>query len=193
VVGGSFTRSSEVDSSAGRLIADSQLAATRPAEQGGAQIAFMNQGGIRSDLECKGTPPCTVTFGQAFTMQPFGNSLVVMSLTGVQLKALLESQQKPNDVSVLQPSEGFTYTWQSDAPVGDRVRDMQLGGVPVAADRSYRVTVNSFMAEGGDGFVTLKRGTDRRGGPQDIDALVDYLKPPAERAPIAKPRMTRQP
>ncbi|MEP7296009.1 MAG: bifunctional metallophosphatase/5'-nucleotidase [Burkholderiales bacterium] len=192
-IAGTFTRSGEVDSSAGRLIADSQLAATQPAEQGGAQIAFMNQGGIRSDLECKGTPPCTVTFGQAFTMQPFGNSLVVMSLTGAQLKALLESQQKANDVSVLQPSEGFTYTWQADAPVGDRVRDMQLGGVPVAADRSYRVTVNSFMAEGGDGFVTLKRGTDRRGGAQDIDALVDYLKPPAERAPSTKPRMTRQP
>jgi len=193
VIGGSFTRSGQSDSSAGRLIADSQLTATQSGEQGGAQIAFMNQGGIRSDLECKGAPPCTVTFGQAFTMQPFGNSLVVMSLSGAQIKALLESQQKPNDLSILQPSEGFSYTWQSDAAVGDRVRDMMLSGAPIAADRSYRVTVNSFMAEGGDGFVTLKQGTDRRGGAQDIDVLVDYLKPPAERAPTTRPRMTLQP
>ena len=87
---GSFGRGGPVDSPAGRLIADAQLAATRAPADGGAQIALMNPGGIRSDLECRGTPPCPVTFGQVFTMQPFGNSLVVMTLTGAQLKSLLE-------------------------------------------------------------------------------------------------------
>ena len=192
-IGGRFGRGGQGDSAAGRLIADAQLAATREPAQGGAQIAFMNPGGIRSDLECKGTPPCTVTFGQVFTMQPFGNSLVVMTLTGAQLKTLLESQQKPNDMTVLQPSEGFAYTWQSDAPAGDRVRAMTLGGETIVPERPYRVTVNSFMAEGGDGFVTLTQGTARTGGGQDLDALLAYLKAPTERSPVPAPRITRLP
>jgi 5'-nucleotidase len=194
-VGGSFARGREIDSPAGRLIADAQLAATSAPDTGGAQIAFMNAGGIRSDLDCAGTPPCTVTFGQVFTMQPFGNDLVVMTLTGAQIKALLEQQQKPAgvDMTVLQPSEGFSYTWQADAPAGDRARELKLRGESVVPERPYRVTVNSFMAEGGDGFTVLKAGTDRRSGVQDLDALLVYLKTPAERAPIAASRMTRKP
>jgi len=191
-VSGAFVRGGQVDSAAGRLIADAQLAATREPSNGGAQLALMNPGGIRSDLDCRGTPPCAVTFGQVFTMQPFGTSLVVLTLTGAQLKALLESQQKAGgDMTVLQPSEGFGYTWQSDAIVGDHVRDMRLNGEPIAADRSYRVTVNSFMAEGGDGFITLQKGEARTGGGQDLDALLAYLK--TERAPVAAPRVTRLP
>ncbi|HWI11043.1 MAG TPA: 5'-nucleotidase C-terminal domain-containing protein, partial [Burkholderiaceae bacterium] len=192
-IGGRFARGGPVDSAAGRLIADAQLAATREPAQGGAQIAFMNPGGIRSDLDCNGTPPCAVSFGQVFTMQPFGNSLVVMTLTGAQIKTLLESQQKPHDMTVLQPSEGFTYTWQADAPAGERVRDMRLGGETLVPERDYRVTVNSFMAEGGDGFVTLTRGTARSGGGQDLEALLAYLKGPAERSPVPAPRITRLP
>ncbi|MEP7101907.1 MAG: 5'-nucleotidase C-terminal domain-containing protein, partial [Burkholderiales bacterium] len=195
MIAGNFPRGGQVDSPAGRLIADSQLAATQAPANGGAQIAFMNAGGIRSDLECKGVPPCTATFGQAFTMQPFGNSLVVMTLSGVQIKAVLEAQQKPGaqELSVLQPSAGFTYTWQSDAPAGERVRDMALNGQPIAPETAYRVTVNSFLAEGGDGFTGLTRGTARSGGGQDVDALTAYLKSAPERAPIAEPRMRRLP
>ncbi len=180
-----------MDSAAGRLIADSQLAATRGE---GAQIAFMNPGGIRTNLECVGTPPCSVTFGQVFTMQPFGNSLVVMTLTGEQLKALLESQQRSatGEPLLLQPSEGFTYTWQSDAPRGERVREMQLLGEPIRPQSGYRVTVNSFLAEGGDGFAALSNGASRAGGGQDIDALISYLGA-AERAPVAEPRIKRLP
>ena len=192
-VTGPFMRGAkDVDSAAGRLIADAQLAATRAPEVGGAQIAFMNWGGIRSDLECKSAPPCTVTFGQVFTMQPFGNSLVTMTLTGVQLKNLLESQHKGSETTMLQPSEGLSYTWQADAIVGDHVRELKLDGEPIVADKPYRITVNSFMAEGGDGFVTLTKGTDRRGGGQDLDALLAYLKA-GERAPVAQPRIARLP
>ena len=191
---GNFPRGGQTDSPAGRLIADSQLAATQAADMGGAQIAFMNPGGIRSNLECKSAPPCTATFGQVFTMQPFGNSLVVMTLSGVQIRALLESQQKPGalEPTVLQPSVGFTYTWQSDAPAGERVREVRLNGATIVPQQAYRVTVNSFMAEGGDGFNVLARGTARSGGGQDVDALVAYLKA-GERAPIAAPRVTRLP
>ncbi len=194
-IGGSFGRGGPADSAAGRLIADSQLAATRSSETGAAQIAFMNPGGIRSNLECTGAPPCSVTFGQAFTMQPFGNSLVVMTLTGAQLKELLESQQRgaTGEPTLLQPSTGFSYTWQSDAPPGERVRDIALNGQLLAATGSYRIAVNSFLAEGGDGFVVLRQGTDRLGGGQDIDALLDYLKAPAVQAPSAQLRINRLP
>jgi 5'-nucleotidase len=189
-IAGAFTRGGMVDSSAGRLIADAQLDATRGQ---GAQMAFMNPFGIRSSIDCA-TPPCTVTFGQTFTMQPFGNSLVVMTLTGAQLKALLESQQRSDadERSMLQPSEGFTYTWQSDAPPDERVRDMRLLGEPVRAEAAYRVTVNSFLADGGDGFAILRDGTDRKGGGQDLDALLAYLGA-RERAPVPSPRITRLP
>ena len=189
-ISGPFARGGKVDSAAGRLIADSQLAATKGE---GAQVAFMNPGGIRANLECA-APPCTVTFGQAFTMQPFGNSLVVMTLTGAQLKAALESQQRSptGDPMWLQPSEGFSYTWQSDAPRGERVSEMRLRGEPVAPETKYRVTVNSFLAEGGDGFASISSGGSRAGGGQDIDALVSYLGA-AERSPVAEPRIKRLP
>ncbi len=189
-IAGPFTRTGKADSSAGRLIADAQLAATRA---DGAQFAFMNPGGIRANIECA-SPPCTVTFGHAFTMQPFGNSLVVMTLTGAQLKALLESQHRTTtgDPKFLQPSAEFAYTWQSDAPPGERVRDMRLNGEPVEPAKSYRVTVNSFLAEGGDTFDILAEGTDRKGGLQDLDALIAYLGA-EERAPVATPRITRLP
>jgi 5'-nucleotidase len=189
-IAGAFTRSGKADSGAGRLIADAQLAATR-AE--GAQVAFMNPGGIRSNIDCA-APPCTVTFGQAFTMQPFGNSLVVMTLTGEQLKTVLESQLRAatGEPRFLQPSEGFGYTWQDGAAPGERVRDMRLDDQPLDPAKTYRVTVNSFLAEGGDGFALLKDGTERKGGGQDLDALIAYLAA-RERAPVPSPRITRQP
>ena len=193
-IGGNFPRGAPADSAAGRLIADAQLAATHRPETGNAQIAFMNAGGIRSDLECKAEPPCMATFGQVFTMQPFGNSLVVMTLNGAQIKALLEAQQRgASDPAFLQPSTGFGYTWQGDAAAGERVREMQLNGQPIGLQQPYRLTVNSFLAEGGDGFTGLTRGTERSGGGQDLDALLEYLKADAPRAPVATPRITRLP
>lgn len=180
------------DFPAGRLIADAQLEAARSKAAGGAQIALMNSGGIRSALACEGTPPCLVTYGQAFTMQPFGNSLVVMTLTGRQLKALLEDQHKPKGSRphFLQPSQGFAYTWKRGAPYGERVRDLRLDGAAVEPEGRYRVVVNSFLAEGGDGFKRLRNGSDRIGGTLDIDALVDYLRSHSPYAPDPSARIT---
>jgi 5'-nucleotidase len=195
-IGGTFTRGpaldsrgDRVDSAAGRLIADAQLAATRGL---GAQVAFMNPAGIRTALACAGSPPCPVTYGDLFVMQPFGNSLVVMTLTGRELRALLEAQDLTDDRSVMQPSANFTYTWQTDAPQGERIRDALLDGKPLDPDAAYRVCVNSFMAEGGDGFVLLRNGTERKGGGQDLDALIAYLGA-ATRIPDPTPRITRLP
>lgn len=190
-IGGTFGAArGVVDNAAGRLIADAQLAATRGK---GAQIAFMNPGGIRASLECAAAP-CKVTFGDVFLVQPFGNSLITMTFTGAQLKAVLESQATagPPDRSILQPSQGFTYTWRSDAPAGNKVSEIRLNGEPIRPEARYRVTVNSFLAAGGDGFALFKEGADPAGGGQDLDALIAYLAA-AERTPVASPRITRLP
>jgi len=187
---------------AGDLIADAQLAATQPAALGGAQIAFMNAGGVRNPgfAPAGATYPYALTYGDAFTVQPFGNSLVTMTLTAVQLKALLEQQfsgcmgQTAN--RVLQSSNGLKYSWSASAPACSKVIDATFtstdvtrtppvatgptetivsGGVVLHPAKTYRVTVNNFMATGGDGFATLLGGTNVLGGAQDIDALVAYL------------------
>jgi 5'-nucleotidase len=161
--------SKELGTPAGRLVADAGLAATKDISDG-AQVAFTNAGGVRAPLTCPAAPPCTVTYGQAFSMQPFGNNLVVMTLTGKQLREVLEDQLPAGK------SEGrFSYTWKRSAPHGQRVSELRLDGAPVRADGHYRVTVNSFLAEGGDGFKTFREGTKMTGGPLDVDALVNFL------------------
>lgn len=189
-IGGEFTRKAPADSPAGRLIADAQLAATRSPDRGGAQIAFTNPGGIRTDLACRGTPPCPVSFGEAFAMQPFGNSLVVMTLSGAGILALLESQHPEgrDNAILLAPSSGFTYRWNPAAPFGARASGLMLDGRPVEPGRDYRVVVNSFLADGGDGFTLLRKGRDRLGGAQDLDALLDWLK--TSPSPDPAPRIT---
>lgn len=189
-IGGSFDRHGQTDSSAGRLLADAQLAATRAPAKGGAQIAFMNPGGVRADLPCKGTPPCTVTYGDAFSMQPFGNTLVVMTLSGRELKEMLESQQRPGRVSasILSPSAGLAYRWRSSAPAGHRVEDLRLDGKPIDPAADYRITVNNFMADGGDSYEHLRTGRDRRAGGDDLDALFGILGSVPQ--PVTTPRVT---
>mgnify|MGYP000626794859 CR=1 FL=1 len=165
------------DSPAGRLVAQAQWEATRSPATGGAHFALMNPGGVRTDLACRGTPPCEVTYGDLFTMQPFGNSLVVMSLTGAEVRELLEQQQRGGaDAPLMSPSEGLTYRWVRRSPVGQRAQDIRIQGQPLNEAATYRVTVNSFMAEGGDGYTVLKRGRERLGGAQDLDAMVAQLR-----------------
>jgi len=176
-IGGHFERTGRTDSSAGRLVADAQWRATRAPQHGGAELALMNPGGVRTDLRCPGTPPCTVTYGEAFAMQPFGNSLVVMTLTGAELRQLLEDQQRPGRGSplFLNPSSSMTYRWNASAPHGQRVQDLRVAGQPVDPAREVRITVNSFLAEGGDGVSMLRQGRQRIGGMLDLDALVAHL------------------
>lgn len=170
----------------GNVIADAQRAATRAPALGGADVAFMNPGGIRADIDAG-----EVTYGEAFTVQPFGNSLVTMTLSGAQIHALLEQQFVSQ--KILQVSEGFSYTWQDSAPAGEKVdpSTILLDGVAVDPAASYRVTVNSFLATGGDGFTVLAEGTDRLGGAVDVDALEAYLQANNPLAPPALSRITR--
>ena len=160
----------------GDAIADAQLAATRAEIASGAEIAFTNPGGVRTELPYKNDG--AVTYADVFAVQPFGNSLVTMELTGRQIERLLEQQwvdqPKPR---ILHVSKGFTYGWDGSKPPGERVdpASLRLDGKPIRPDGAYRVTVNSFLADGGDGFSVLKEGGDRVTGPYDVNALADHL------------------
>lgn len=203
---------------AGALIADAQLAATQPATLGGAVMAFMNPGGVRADGFVDPVAPIVypydVTYGDGFRVQPFGNSLVTMTLSAQQIKDLLEQQfigcRGQIAQRVLQTSNGLQYSWRFTQPapsVGnpncDFIWDVTftptdlstpaapvVTGTPVSIvvngvvqdpTRVFRVTVNNFLATGGDNFSVLTGGASPLGGAQDIDALVAYFA--AFRAP----------
>lgn len=186
------------DSPLGRLIADIQLAATASQDKGAAQIAFMNSGGVRADLNFAPAGqemPGAVTFAEAHTVQPFGNSLVTLTLTGAQLDELLESQFQADRTRILHPSSGFTYAWSEKAPIGAKVdpKSIKLNGKVVDPAATYRVTVNSFIAAGGDGYTVLPLGTERIGGPLDLDAFITYFETQSPIAAPAKSRITKLP
>lgn len=174
----SRTNNAAGESALGDVIADAQLAATSGATTGNAVVTFMNPGGIRADLPFN--VGGQVTYGDAFTVQPFGNSLVTLTLTGAQIKTLLETQfagcngQGTFD-RILQVSAGFSYAYTAAAACNSRVTSMTLNGVAVNPAAAYRVTVNSFLADGGDAFGVLVQGTQRLGGAVDTDAFEAYL------------------
>jgi 5'-nucleotidase len=213
---------------AGDLIADAQLQATQPAALGGAVAAFMNAGGVRNPgfAVAGAVYPYNVTYGDAFTVQPFGNSLVTMTLTAQQIKNLLEQQfvgcLGQTAQRILQVSNGVKYSWSAAAAPCAKVTDVTLtptdvtavppvatgapitivaGGVVLNPAQTYRVTVNNYLATGGDGFSVLTGGQNPLGGSQDIDALVAYFagyKAPAvpynqSDAAFSVPRVTRLP
>ena len=182
---------------AGSLIADSQLAATQPAALGGAVLAFMNGGGVRAPgfnfaSSAAGEGDGNITYGEAFTVQPFGNSLTTITMSTQLIRDFLEEQfagcggQPAATTRFALPSAGFKYTWNGANACGARITNATLrtatgtealitSGVVQNPTKTYRVTVNNFMAEGGDGYATLTRGTNRIGGAQDIDALSAFL------------------
>jgi 5'-nucleotidase len=214
---------------AGDLIADAQLAATQPAGLGGAVMAFMNAGGVRSPgfVNAAASYPSNLTYGDAFTVQPFGNSLVTLTLTAQQLKDVLEQQfancnGQGTANRIMQISSGLKYSWSATGTCGTRIKDVTftptdvtvvphqvvgavdhivVNGVVQNPGQTYRLTVNNFMATGGDGFGVFVGGTNVQGGAQDIDALTAYLtgfKSPLPAydptaAALAKPRITRLP
>jgi 5'-nucleotidase len=210
---------------AGELVADAQLAATAPAEFGGAVLAFMNPGGVRSPgFTYAGSPAGegngNITYGEAFTVQPFGNSLVTVTISAQQLKDALEQQfagcRGQGSTRILVPSAGLKYSWRASAACDQRIRDLRLvnangavvdqivdgAGQLLQPAKTYRVTINNFLSTGGDGFTTFVSASHALGGAQDIDALTAYLarfKAPAQAAwdPNApatlRPRIVRLP
>ncbi|CAN5117265.1 hypothetical protein BH18ACT5_BH18ACT5_17060 [soil metagenome] len=189
------------EASVGDVIADAQLAATSSSSTGAAVVAFMNPGGIRTadGFIFAGSPAGEgdgfVTYGEAFAVQPFGNSLVTMTLTGAQIEALLEQQFRTAGNTILQVSAGFAYSWSASAPIGSKVdpASITINGSPIDLAASYRVTVNSFLADGGDGFSVLVGGTNRLGGEVDLDALATYFGANSPVAPGPQNRITLLP
>jgi 5'-nucleotidase len=162
------------ESPAGRFVADAQLAATRAA---GAQIALMNPGGLRAALAAGADG--SLRYEDLFNVQPFYNNLVTLTLSGTELQQLLEQQWLDQPFPrVLQVSQGFSYTWDAAAPPGRRVLpgSLRLDGRVLAPDEPLRVTVNSFLAAGGDNFRVLPAGRDRVTGVMDIDALEAWVR-----------------
>ncbi|ANS79120.1 5'-nucleotidase [Serinicoccus hydrothermalis] len=165
------------------LVADSILWGTDGEDEGGAQISFMNVGGVRASLLVdqisNGEAPGEVTYQEAYNVMPFGNLLVSIDMTGEQVKAVLEQQYVPDrgrPYLALGVSEGFTYTWDDSQPEGSKVSDMQLDGVPLEMDETYRVSTLNFLQQGGDSFTAFTEGTNLVGGPEDLANLVDYLR-----------------
>jgi 5'-nucleotidase len=190
-LGASLSRDANTagESPLGQVIADAQLAATRSA---GAQIALMNPGGIRAALGR--SEDGQVRYEDLFAVQPFYNNLVTLTLSGTQLLQLLEQQwqNQPNG-RMLQLSQGFSYTWDASRPVGQRVlpESLRLDGRPITAASTVRVTVNGFLASGGDSFVLLKQGRDASTGMMDVDALELYVKNNPGLKPGMQSRVTR--
>lgn len=176
----------------GNLVADAQLAATKGPANGNAQLAFMNPGGVRADL----VPAADggISFGQLFAAQPFANMLVVKSLTGRQLRALLEQQfaSGSNTVQapyILSPSHNVRFAYDLAKPEGQRIVLLTVDGQPVRDEAVYRVAMNSFLASGGDNFTVFREGTDSSGGMQDVDALEAYIAAAGTLAPPALGRV----
>jgi 5'-nucleotidase len=195
------------DSPLGNLIADAQKADATIDDNGAPVIALMNPGGIRADLveNAEGD----ITYGAAFSVQPFNNLVVSMDLTGAQIKAVLNQQWNGNNEGsvgrkILQVS-GLDYTWDlsladtvgADALVGDVMVDddgnPDTAMVALEDATTYRVVTNNFIADGGDNFTVLREGTDRLIGGLDIDSLREYLlaHDPVEATPTD--RISQQP
>ncbi|MDZ7593118.1 MAG: bifunctional metallophosphatase/5'-nucleotidase [Thiobacillus sp.] len=197
------TRTPAGESALGDVVADAQLAATQAADKGGSVVAFMNTGGIRADFTYAGSTAGegdgNVTYGETFTVQPFGNSLVVKTLTGQQLYDLLNQQwaigQFADGGRTLQVSQGFGYQHTfvpNSSPLGGSYvceGSVILHGQPIDKTASYRVTMNSFLADGGDNFSVFKLGTDQLGGEVDVDAMESHLATNAPVAPGARDRI----
>lgn len=186
------------ESALGAIIADAQLDATRA---NGAVAAFMNPGGVRADITFAPSPAGeaagAVTYGEAFTTQPFGNTLMTITVTGAQIKTMLEQQWSLSNgvekTNLLQISSSVAYSWDSTKPIGSRIvaSTLKIDGTPVDDAAEYRITVNAFLADGGDGFAVLKSGTTRTAGGLDLDALLAYFAAHPNLAPPAVKRVTK--
>ncbi|HET6984998.1 MAG TPA: 5'-nucleotidase C-terminal domain-containing protein, partial [Kribbella sp.] len=182
----SGTENRGAESTLGNLVAEVQKWATRTPEAGQAQIAFMNPGGLRQDMTGTGSGafPRDLTYQQAAVVQPFANTLVNEQLTGAQIKTALEQQwQRDAQGNVptrpflkLGISNGFKYTFDPSRPEGSRITGMWLNGTPIDPATSYSVTVNSFLAAGGDNFRILANGANKHDtGQTDLAAMVAYM------------------
>ena len=195
---GKFTREASAvvgpsgESTLGNLIADAHLFGTAAPDKGGAVIAFNNPGSLRAPIipDADGG----VKYGELFKAQPFQNDLIIMTFTGKQLKDLLEQQFNGGDrARLLGVSKGFSYTWDSAKPRGEKIiaGSMKLNGVTVDPALQYRVTANSYLASGSEGMVIFLEGSERQVGMLDLEALVAMISADSPYTPPQVGRLTR--
>jgi 5'-nucleotidase len=159
------------ESTMANVLADAALEA---AANAGAQLAFVNGGGVRAGIDAG-----PITFEEAITVQPFGNTLTVLTLTGAQIRAALEhgvATWSENKGQFLHVSRGMSYTFDLTRPAGSRVTAVTLDGQPISDTQTYKVATNNFTAGGGDGFTMFKGAPSLSTGTLDVDILVNYLK-----------------
>nr|WP_285890859.1 5'-nucleotidase [Mesobacillus subterraneus] len=163
----------------GNLVADAMRWET------GTDFAFMNSGGVRADIDAG-----EITWKEAFTVQPFGNDLVKMNVTGEVIKTLLE-QQWGSKVRIM-PVSGLKVTYDDSRAAGDRIVSItDEDGNALKMDATYSITVNNYMAGGGDGYAILATITDKTIDVVDLDALVNYIKAKGEVNPQIEGRVTK--
>lgn len=207
------TPSAAGESVLGDMIADAQLFQTKDIGVGDAVVAFMNADGIRADLayttSAIGEGDGNVTYSEAFTVQPFGNTLVTLTLTGTQLHELLEQQFTGCTLAypagaqvtgqpfnrILQVSKGFSYSWKEKGTACDNVdpASIKINGLLVDPAAHYHISVNNYLAEGGDQFYILTQGLNRLGGALDLEALENYFKVNPKVKPGLTDRITLSP
>jgi 5'-nucleotidase len=188
----SRTPNSAGESPLGDIIADAQLAATSATPNGGAVMAFTNPGGVRTDIARR--EDGRISYADIFASQPFRNQLVTLTLTGKQIKDMLEQQWlDPKRPRILQVSKGFAYAWDGARPDGERILAdrLSLNGQSIDPAASYRVTVNNYLSVGGDGFTVLKDGKAPQFGVYDVDALYTYFRSNSPVGPTAADRIVR--
>ncbi|HET8755620.1 MAG TPA: bifunctional metallophosphatase/5'-nucleotidase [Solirubrobacteraceae bacterium] len=175
----------------GSVVADAQRAVA------GSAAAFVNPHIVRTGL-----PPGEITYGRAFTSQPFGSSLVTQSMTGGQIRELLKQQWcGRKNPEILQVSSTVSYTWsrsKAKAALGkpcsadtDPISDLTIRGNPVRSYEAFLVTVNTTLLGRGARFSVLHTGTGPIGGPVDVDAFKQYLLPSVTGPPIVPPKRSR--
>jgi 5'-nucleotidase len=181
----------------GDVIADAMLERTAPSDFGGAVAAFMNSGGVRASLFLAKSGVETVdgqvTYAEAFAVQPFGNTLVVKTCTGQQLYDVLNQQFNNPAVGsnrIMLPSANVDYHWTTvgGPHVVDGTLSFDDGATFVNKAASYRVVMNNFMADGGDGYTVFRSCTNPLGGDVDLDAFTAYLD---KHKPVAAPLLDR--
>jgi 5'-nucleotidase len=179
-IAGSLTRAASPagETSIGDVIADALLEAANKIPEGNADVAFWNPGGIRADLVAPaGSAPTAVTYAQLFAVMPFGNELIVKSLTSEALLQVLEEQFGAERTRIMQVSKGLTYAYDESRPLGQRVdrSSVRVNGAPLVPGRRYRVATSNYLWGGGDGLRAVSSGTDPVTVGVDVDVVADYF------------------
>lgn len=181
-----FSQDKVFDSTLGNLIADAQLHHAQHIGQ--ADIAFMNSGGIRNDLPSGvNTSPVQVNFGDLYAVQPFGNGVIRLKMTGEQIRQVLQQQwqnRPAGDVKKLFVSDGFSYEWHQKAVVAEQIQNLRLHGELLSNEKIYTVIVNSFLADGGDGFTVFRQASERALIGRDLDAMESYIREAGDRKSV---------